>query len=321
MLRRIFAFALLLAFPFPSSSWGFFGHRSINRLAVYTLPSQLMVFFKQNIEFISEHAVDADMRRHAVDDEAPRHYIDIDHYGDEPFELMPRIWDSAVSRYSEDTLIAYGIVPWHVQRMYYRLVDAYRKRDVPYILQTAADLGHYVGDAHVPLHTTLNYNGQLTGQHGIHGLWESRLPELFSDEYDFFVGRAERFEDPLEVIWNTVEQSHSAVDSVLKFEKDLSNQYAEASKYGFEERGGKTVKTYSVEYAAEYHARLDRMVERRMRKSIKTVGDFWYSAWIEAGQPILGVPLSDEALQEIEEECARLREMRTLESIKGRDHE
>ena len=45
------------------------------------------------------------------------------------------------------------------------------------VLRTAADLGHYLADAHVPLHTTGNYNGQRTNQTGIHALWETHNVE------------------------------------------------------------------------------------------------------------------------------------------------
>jgi hypothetical protein len=55
-----------------------------------------------------------------------------------------------------------------------RLTRAFKEHDRERILRYSADLGHYIGDAHVPLHCTRNYNGQLSGQHGIHGFWESR---------------------------------------------------------------------------------------------------------------------------------------------------
>ncbi len=42
--------------------WGFFGHRRINRMAVFTLPPGLIPFYKKNLEFITEHAVDPDKR-------------------------------------------------------------------------------------------------------------------------------------------------------------------------------------------------------------------------------------------------------------------
>ena len=34
-------------------------------------------------------------------------------------------------------------------------------------------------------------------------------------------------------------------------------------------------------------ARLNGMVERRMRQSIHTIASFWYTAWVHAGQPDL----------------------------------
>ena len=175
----------------PAYSWGFFGHQKINRMAVFTLPSEMIGFYKKHIEYITEHAVDPDKRRYANADEAPRHYIDIDHYGPYAFDSVPKYWKSAVKKYSEDTLIAYGIVPWHIEKMMYRLTEAFKEGNMDLILHYSADLGHYVADSHVPLHTTENYNGQMTNQKGIHGFWESRIPELKSDGYDYFeIGRA-----------------------------------------------------------------------------------------------------------------------------------
>ncbi len=133
-------------------SWGFFGHKKINRMAVFTLPPDMIKFYKKNIEYITEHAVDPDKRRYAVDGEAPRHYIDIDHYvhhGEDPFEVMPKKWYDAVEKFTEDTLQAYGIVPWHVNVMVKRLTKAFEAKDYDRILSVSADLGHYIGDSHV----------------------------------------------------------------------------------------------------------------------------------------------------------------------------
>ena len=178
-----------------SSAWGFFGHKKINNLAVFTLPPEMIGFYKKNLTYLTEAAVNPDRRRYSVVDEAARHYIDLDHYGDSALYKMPRNWADAEAMYSEDTLKAYGIVPWHVYRMYFRLREAFLMRDPERVLKMSAEIGHYIGDAHVPLHTTENYNGQLTGQDGIHGFWESRLVELYSQEYDFFVGRANYLTD------------------------------------------------------------------------------------------------------------------------------
>ena len=85
-------------------NWGFFGHQRINRLAVFTLPPEMIGFYKANINYITDAAVNPDRRRFSSADEAPRHYIDLDHYGDSAIFVMPRFWSDAVNKYSEDTL-------------------------------------------------------------------------------------------------------------------------------------------------------------------------------------------------------------------------
>lgn len=266
--------------------WGFYAHQEINELAVYTLPAEMLVFYKANLGYIREVAVNPDRRRHSMPEEAPRHYIDLDHYGDSALAILPKTWNDAVAKFTEDTLTAYGIVPWHINRMYYRLREAFLLRDPASILKISAELGHYVGDAHVPLHTTENYNGQLTGQEGIHGFWESRLPELFAGSYDFLVGRAAYIDNPLAAAWQAVTESHAAVDSVLRFER-LLNKTMVDRKFTFESKGRGTVRVYTPGYSRLYHRKLDGMVERRMRAAIRMTGNLWFSAWIDGGQPDL----------------------------------
>ena len=287
MIRRIPGLCSLIAIAVLCSSWGFFAHQRINRLAVFTLPQSMNSFFKRNIEYLTAHAVDADKRRYADENEASRHYLDADHYGASPFDSIPEKWKDAVARYTEDTLKAYGIVPWQIERSYHALVKAFQERDSSRILRYSADLGHYLADAHVPLHTTENYNGQLTNQVGIHAFWESRLPELYSDKYDFFVGRATYIEDPLKKAWKILRNTFSYKDSVLAIESRLNASFASDRKYSFSVRNGSLIKQYSEDYSAAYHRALNGMIERQMRSSIITIGSFWYSAWVDAGQPDL----------------------------------
>ncbi len=292
--------------------WGFFAHQKINRLAVFTLPPEMIGFYKRNILYLTEKAVNPDMRRYVNPKEAPRHYIDLDVYGDSAVYKMPRYWNEAVAQYTEDTLYAYGIVPWHIYLVQLRLTDAFKETDYEKILRYSADLGHYVADSNVPLHTTENYNGQMTGQRGIHGFWESRLPELFFEEYDFFVGKASYIENPQLKAWEGVTLAHLALDSVLRFERELTQKFAASKKYSYEPRGAGTVRVYSYDFSKAYHDRLNGMVERRMRASVKMVGDYWYTCWINGGQPDLGSLKSGE----FEEETLEFNE-----KVKVRNHE
>ena len=244
-------------------------------------------FYKANIEYLTANATRPDSRRMVVPGEAPKHFLDVDRYGDSAAYKLPRTYADAVARYGEDSLLRHGIVPWNVVRMKNQLTAAFKAKDTDRILSLSADLGHYLADACVPLHTTRNYNGQLTGQRGIHGLWESRLPELLSADYDLFSGKAQYIERPTDAIWAAVIRSHAAVDSVLLFEKQLTAQVSDDQKFGYEQRGSQTVRTYSREFSKAYHARLNGQVERQLRYAAALIGNFWYTCWVDGGSPDL----------------------------------
>ncbi|MEZ4688253.1 MAG: zinc dependent phospholipase C family protein [Bacteroidia bacterium] len=377
-MRTYFLIIALILTGTQASAWGFWAHKRINRMAVFTLPPEMLGLYKRHIAYLTEKATAPDMRRYAVQGEAFRHYIDIDKWGEYPFADLPRNWNDIQEQYweiwvmhegdslqlsghdnvlvekplvkffgegirrltGEDTLLLneytflgfrhknypygsmyepqmleadslnrlfnisvekawlvdpfteHGVLPYEFPRQVRRLAKAFEDMDLKQILRLSADIGHYVGDAHVPLHTTMNYNGQLTGQKGIHGFWESRIPELFAENYDYLVGKALPVPWPEELIWQAVLESHGALDSVLNMEKKLSESFPEDKKYGYESRNNVVMRVYSREYSAAYSEMLNGMVERRMRRSIERLGAVWYSAWVKAGKPDLS-PLYD----------------------------
>ncbi|MEO6453110.1 MAG: zinc dependent phospholipase C family protein [Ginsengibacter sp.] len=320
MKKGIFTFAFLII-CINCYCWGFFAHKKINYYAVFLLPPQMLVLYKPNIDFLSEHAVDPDKRRYAVQEEGPRHYIDIDHYGNYPYAELPRKWNEAVAKYG-DSLMAYGIVPWHIQVMLERLTNAFKEKDLFRIMKNSAEIGHYIADAHVPLHANTNHNGQYTNQRGIHGFWESRVPELLADkEFDFFIGKAAYIKNPGEFIWARILESGKASDSVLKFEKELTQQFSPDKKYAFEKRNNVIIRQYSSAFTIAFNKKLNGMIERRMRQSIISVACFWYTAWVNAGQPdlteLVHKTFSETALKEFE----ILNEQWKNAAIKGREHE
>jgi hypothetical protein len=305
-MKKLFLSVAILLLSLQSFCWGFFAHQKINYYAVFLLPPPMLLFYKQNIQFISEHAVDPDKRRYMLPEEGPRHYIDIDRYGTCPYEVLPRRWDSAVAKFGEDTLQAHGIVPWWVQVMKNRLTTAFKEKNAARILKLSTDIGHYISDAHVPLHASSNHNGQHTGQRGIHGFWESRIPELLADkEWSFFIGKAEYIRNTQDFIWKRVLESAAAADTVLLYEKKLSLTFATDKRFAFEDRNGALVRQYSTAYSIAYNNSLNGMIERRMRQSIFAVASFWYTAWVDAGQPDLsklsGKEFSEAELNEFEE--------------------
>ncbi len=294
---------LLLILPTPVSiGWGFFAHKQINRHAAFTLPPPILNFYKHYIHLITEHAIDPDKRRYAVEGEASRHYIDIDYYGDSTSWEIPRYWHQALEAYPEQMLVEHGILPWHIYHMKHKLTKAFQQKDLYQILKLSADIGHYIADAHVPLHTSKNYDGQLTNQQGIHGLWEGRLPELFLASYDFFVGKAKYIDNPQQEAWEAIMTAHKEVCNVLSYEKRLSETFPASKKYSFEQRGGTLQKVYSIAYAQAYHTMLNGQVEQQARAAVKMVGGFWLTCWVDAGQPelntLLTLPLQKDQLKE-----------------------
>lgn len=389
----------LISASIAVTPWGFFAHKAINRLAVFTLPSEMMPVYKKNIEHLTSKATAPDMRRFSSENEAIRHYIDIDHWGDTPFDDVPRFWSDAILKFADfyivegddstlirsvnhdllpqklefqsaesvdveglgilfsemppwllyerswtypkdsvsdfiigseeyseirivDRFSSFGIAPYNLVQAHNRLAKAFEDHDLQKILFLSADIGHYMADVHVPLHTTENYNGGMTDQLGIHAFWESRLPELFADkEYDFFVGKANYIKDIRTYVWELVEDSHSKVQDVLDIEKRLSHSFPSDLQFCYEERFDKTVRTQCQEYSRAYHEEMDGMVEEQMKKAVKAVGEIWLSAWALAGQPDMReianeYKMTKEELAKEQELQKKIREGNIL----GRDH-
>ncbi len=255
-------------------------------MAVYGLPKTLTSFYKTNIEYITKHAVDPDKWKFEDSTEGPHHYINLDHYGSKPFDVLPKYWKEAVKKYTEDTLNKYGTLPYEVIYWENKLTDAFKKKDLKMILRASATIGHYVADAHVPLHTITNYDGQLTNQKGIHRLWETAIPEAFGGNYKHINGGAVYLKDPATAIWNILKETYPLAQTVLADEKELSGHYSDEEKYlPTKNTSGK--RKYTEKYISAYNNLLNGMVEKQLRASAIDVASFWYTAWVNGGQPDL----------------------------------
>lgn len=284
MKKITLAAALLLCSVF-SYGWGFFGHKLVHQLAIYNLPKELQGFYFKYQDYIVSKSTRPDERRNDDPAEAPRHFIDIDVYGPDAVNTMPEAWKAAAAKYSTDTLLKYGIVPWHVMVMKERLTNAFRQKNVDSILYYSADLGHYVADAHVPLHTTQNYDGQMTGQPGLHSLWESKVPEMFAQTYKLRPNRARYLPDAEKEIWKIVRDSYALTPQTLALEQEAGKGFTDETKYDRVERNGKMRQYYSEAFAKAYQEKLAAMVEQRLNTAAREVASFWYTCWVDGGKP------------------------------------
>lgn len=279
---------ILVAFFVVCSSWGFLMHRTITQLSVYQLPGEIQPFFYQNLDYLVRHSVRPDERRNSDSTEATKHFIDFEAYGENAATTMPTDWDAAIARYTKDSLLKYGYVPYWVMVMKDRLTNAFRSRAKDSILFYAADMAHYIEDAHVPLHTTINYDGQLTGQKGLHSLWESMVPELSIDAFNLKAAKkAAYLENPEMEIWKAVRHSFTLVPAVLETERNVSRIFTDSTKYRYQKRNGRDVRNYTREFALAYGQRLELTINEQAIRSANMVADFWYTAWVDAGKPDL----------------------------------
>ena len=270
------------------SGWGFLMHRTITQLSVYQLPGEMQPFFHQNMDYLVRNSVRPDQRRNTDKTEDTKHFIDFEAYGKDAANKMPLQWDAAVARYSKDSLLKYGYVPYWIIEMQGRLTNAFRKGNKDSILFYATDMAHYIEDAHVPLHTTLNYDGQLTNQKGLHSLWESMVPELTLEAFNLKGNKkASYIKNPERAIWKTVRHSFNLVPKVLETEKKVSRKFADSTKYRYQNRNGREVRNYTSAFGRAYAKALEPMVNDQAIRAANLVADFWYTAWIDAGKPDL----------------------------------
>jgi hypothetical protein len=288
MKRAHLALIVGLLLIFTCSSWGFLVHRTIAQLAIYQLPSPMRAFFWKNRDSIVSQSIRPDVRRNSDRKEAPRHFIDLENYGDSAAWKMPRTMDEALRVYPLDTLHKYGYVPYVVLDVLQQLTDALRKGDKDSILFYAIDLCHYIGDANVPLHTSNNYDGQLTGQRGLHALWESTVPDQLMNGYRLSDGHeAQYVSDPAASVWESVRRAHLLVQPLIDAERAASKEAPDSVKYQMVHRYGRDMRVYTAAYGKIYGAHLGTMVQDQLLHSADQIADFWYTAWVNAGRPDL----------------------------------
>jgi predicted AlkP superfamily phosphohydrolase/phosphomutase len=280
---RRFALALLLVAALPASSfaWGFAAHRFVNREAIDELPAPLQALFRANADYVAEHAIDPDLWRGAGrPGEDANHYLDLDAFGSYPFADIPRVEAEHLKRHGAEAR-AKGRLPWRVAEVYRELVAAFREKDSARVLEQAALLGHYVGDAHVPLHAVVNYDGQLTEQKGIHARWENELYERFEQQIvkQVHVSEVGPSSDPVGLTFAALLESYRESIPALASDKESAGprDFADTPE---DDR-------YGDAYYTRLFAREGARMEQRLELAASRLAALWHGAWEEAGRPAL----------------------------------
>jgi len=268
--RRKLALLLLLSLT-PLQAWGDKGHRMATRLAISTLPQELRPWFAGRESDLENHASDPDHWRQDAK-EGPRHYLDMEPYGDP--KQLPTTLEEAKARIGGD-YYRLGVVPWIIQDRWRDLVAAFQSGDAAKVAFATAILGHYIADAHVPLHTTLNHDGQQTGQRGVHGRWESGLVERYLQASELSVPAAKPDAAFLARPWDWLRAAHALIPQLL-----LDDASADRTS-PIESRGKRRTEAYWM----IFWNKQGPVVKQQLQLAAEHLGDAVLNAWIAAGKP------------------------------------
>ncbi len=264
MLKKIFLVLSILLL----AGWGRTGHLIINTNATKFFPVEFNFNWMQQL---GDHASDADYRKSSDPNESPKHFIDIDSYQsfvDSGFIIQN--YDSIISVFGLNNVIDIGTLPWTIITSTDSLQAAFERKDYDKAVLIAADLGHYVGDAHMPLHITKNYNGQLSGQNGVHSRYESNMIDRYSSQISYSSDSISSVDDLSEYVFNMIYENYKYVDSVLTADlqaKDFAGN------------------TNSDQYYQKLWELSGNFTIGLFKHASKTLAELIISAWIKAGSP------------------------------------
>jgi hypothetical protein len=280
---RFIAVVTILAvcvLPRPAAAWGIEVHKFIMAKAIALLPGEIRPYFQKYEAGVVEHAGDPDLwRTVGWMEEPPRHFLDMDSYGPYPFKELPHDYDEAVKRYGLDFVLKNGSLPWRSEEIYKKLVEAF-KQQAPYSRENirlfSSVLAHYVADAHQPFHAAANYDGQLTGQWGVHSRFETELFERYESKLNLSPTLPSPVGNPREFVFAALTASFAYVQQVLDVDK---------SAVGNRE-------FYDDEYFEKFFAGVKPILEKRLSDSIAGVAAMISAAWVEAGRPPVPVTVT-----------------------------
>ncbi len=281
------ALALLVTLPAPVAGWGFAAHKHIAAGMIALLPAELRPLFAARQQFIVERSVDPDLWRNVGwDSEPPNHFLDFDAepYGAYPFAALPRDYDLAVEKFGRDVVEREGTLPWRTAEFYGKLAREFaslkRPSPSPYALDNivlyAAVLAHYVSDGHVPLHAVKNYDGQLTGQPGAHGRFETDLFERYATQLRVAPAARAPVTDPRGAMFQVLLDSNRLAAPVL-----AADRKAAAGR-----------EFYDDTFYEAFRVEALPVVDQRIADSTATAAAFITGAWERAGKPVVPVALS-----------------------------
>ncbi|MFN3135373.1 MAG: S1/P1 nuclease [Candidatus Kryptonium sp.] len=299
------ALAIILVLSFKDAQpWGFDGHKKMTEVAINLILSLdkfdkidqakldfLKKFLSENKDIIIERCIEPDMVRGEDKDEQYNHFIDIDRYGNYPFNELPRDKKKAIEKFGFETVQKNGFLPWRISDFTDSLALSISKADKEKMLKYFSWLAHYVEDAHQPLHVTENYDGQLTNQPGIHSRFETELVKYLmqNDELKFDIKKLDAdlkkssiVGDRVNFAFEIVLESYKFIDDILNADNYAKSLIPPEKLYRVEKRDGRTRYIYSSEYYSIMAGKLKNLIYDRMSKASIRLATLWLTALVES---------------------------------------
>ena len=269
--------------PASADAWGSVAHRYIMSRAIDILPAEIKPFFVAHRDELVLRVNDPDLWRNVPwEEEDPHHFVNfgVEEYGPPPFTALPREYGAAIEKFGMATLRRNGLLPWRASELFGNLRRAFEgfARNSGFAsgdtVLFAASAAHYIQDAHQPFHASKNYDGQMSGQNGVHARFESALFDRYEARLSITPPPVRAIANPRDFAFDTLIASYTLVDAVLAADKAA--------------RAGKA--TYDDGYFDRFFAAVKLLLERRLSESISATAGLIAGAWAQAGKPELKTP-------------------------------
>ena len=280
MKNKLIIFSLLLVSIIFIYGWGANGHKIINRRSTISFPAAMN--FLNWADSLAKHASDADTRRNSDPNEAPRHFIDIDDYPEFIANgRIPQDLDSLIALHGSTFVYNTGILPFSIMATTDSIKKYFQLRNFQKAMLHAADIGHYVGDGHQPLHLTRNYDGQYTNQSGVHSRYETQMINRDSGSIIYNFENAVYISNVNQFVFNFIYDNYRYVDSVLKYDS-IAHAIAPS---------------YNSTYYQIYWQLAGNFTAKLFNNASHFIASLIYTSWLNAGSPV-SVAVSGTSLPE-----------------------
>jgi hypothetical protein len=266
----LLALPMVVSCPAVLTAWGPASHKLVNQSAAQCVPSEARAFFESNRQFLADHANDPDERIKKDPYERARHYIYLDKYGVFPYVALPHPYKMAVARYGR-RIGRDGSLPWQIGTSSLALTNAFKAKKWDDARLSAAVLGHFIADAHDPLHTTQNYNGQLSGAPGLEDRFGNQLAVRYSKFFMMPSQPAHKISDPTEHAFDMVIEANSWLNRVILTDRDARGNAEDCGD----------------DYFDRFYTAIGSIAMRELNAAANDTCSYWYTAWLNAGSPEL----------------------------------